>query len=60
MDKLSTVFVSSLETTLFQFRARLFFFSKKRSSLLYVTNIFGIVAQCKDDTYESNGRVVLV
>ena len=36
------------------------FFSKKRSSLFYVTNIFGIVAQCKDDTYESNGRVVLV
>lgn len=59
MDKLSTVFVSSLETTLFQFRA-LFFFSKKRSSLFYVANIFGIVAQCKDDTYESNGRVVLV
>lgn len=59
MDGLSTVFVSSLETTLFQFRA-LFFFSKKRSSLFYVANIFGIVAQCKGDTYESNGRVVLV
>lgn len=29
MDKLSTVFVSSLETTLFQFRALLFFFLKK-------------------------------
>lgn len=28
MDRLSTVFVSSLETTLFQFRA-LFFFLKK-------------------------------
>ena len=40
--------------------SRSIFFSKKRSSLFYVANIFGIVAQCKGDTYESNGRVVLV